>query len=186
MKKESVSYEIMIDLITNIVEKYISNDGERKDILIPLEKEQEHLTKSLRDLENRKNRVFELYEDGTIDKKPLAQRMETITDEIDIQSKRRIQLQLKLENNDSVNIQYEVVRDTLRDFNNLLEITAQEGKKTLLKLIINKITIKDKKDIESIELHFDEKVQKYFIKDKEGESLDNGGSPSFILFTIII
>ncbi|WP_291643053.1 hypothetical protein [Clostridium sp.] len=29
MKKESVSYEIMIDLITNIVKKYINNDGEK-------------------------------------------------------------------------------------------------------------------------------------------------------------
>lgn len=28
MKKESISYEIMIDLITNIVKKYIDNAGE--------------------------------------------------------------------------------------------------------------------------------------------------------------
>lgn len=129
-------------ILNDIVKKL---NRERKDIIIPLEKEQEYLIKSLRNLENRKNRVFELYEDGTIDKKTLAQRMETITDEIDVQSKRRIQIQIKLENNDSVNIPYEVVRDTLRDFNNLLDITAPEEKKTLLQLIINKITIKDKK-----------------------------------------
>lgn len=41
-------------------------------------------------------------------------------------------------------------------------------------------------DIESIELHFDEKVQKYFIISKEGEFSDNGDSSSFILFTVII
>jgi hypothetical protein len=28
MKKESVSYEIMIDLIANIVKKYINNNGQ--------------------------------------------------------------------------------------------------------------------------------------------------------------
>ncbi|WP_275299578.1 hypothetical protein [Clostridium sp. YIM B02506] len=28
MKKESVSYEIMIDLIANIVKKYIDNNGQ--------------------------------------------------------------------------------------------------------------------------------------------------------------
>jgi hypothetical protein len=91
-----------------------------------------------------------------------------------------------LESNDSVNIPYEVVRDTLNNFHKLLEITAPEDKKTLLQLIINKITIKNKKDIESIELHFNEKTQKYFINNNEGESPDDGGSPSFSVFTIRI
>jgi len=127
-----------------------------------------------------------LYEDGTIDKLTLAQRMENITAEIDVQPKRRIQIQKELESNDSISIPYEVVRDTLSNFHKLLEITAPEDKKTLLQLIINKITIKDKKDIESIELHFDEKIQKYFINNNEGESPDYGGSSSFILFTIRI
>jgi hypothetical protein len=53
-------------------------------------------------------------------------------------------------------------------------------------LIIDKITIKNKKDIESIELHFDEKVQKYFINNKEGEPSENVDSPSFSVFTIRI
>ncbi|MBK5241693.1 recombinase family protein [Clostridium sp.] len=173
------SERILKDIVKNL-------NRERKDIIVPLEKELEHLSKSLKDLENRKNRVFELYEDGTIDKTTLAQRMDTITADIEVQSNRRIQIQIKLENNDSVNIPYEVVRSTLSDFQKLLEITAPEEKKSLLQLIINKITIKGKKDIESIVLHFDEKVQKYFIKDKEGESPNDGGSSSFILFTIKI
>lgn len=171
----------------NVLKDIVKNlNRERVNIIKPLEKEQEQLTKSLKDLENRKNRVFELYEDGTIDKQNLAQRMENITTEIDVQSKRRIQIQKELESNDSVNIPYEVVKNTLSNFHKLLEITAPEDKKTLLQLIINKITIKNKKDIESIELHFDEKVQKYFINNKEGEFSDDGGSSSFILFTIII
>ncbi|NFL95084.1 hypothetical protein FDB73_01630 [Clostridium botulinum] len=91
-----------------------------------------------------------------------------------------------MESNDSVNIPYEVVKDTLSNFHKLLEIIAPEDKKTLLQLIISKITIKNKKDIDSIELNFDEKVQKYLINNNEGESPDDGGSPSFILFMIKI
>ena len=53
-------------------------------------------------------------------------------------------------------------------------------------LIISKITIKNKKDIKSIEPHFDEKVQKYLINSKEGESSDEGGPSSFSVFTIRI
>ena len=48
------------------------------------------------------------------------------------------------------------------------------------------ITIRYKKDIKSIKLHFDEKVQKYFINNKEGESSDDGDSPSFSVFTVRI
>lgn len=83
-------------------------------------------------------------------------------------------------------IPYEVVKDTLSNFHKLLEITASEDKKTLLQLIISKITIRNKKDIDSIELHFDEKIQRYFINNNEGESPNDGVSPSFILFTIRI
>lgn len=138
IKEVVFNEKVLKDIIENL-------NREREDIIKPLEKEQEQLTKSLKDLQNRKNRVFELYEYGTIDKQNLAQRMENITDEIDVQAKRRIQIQKELESNDSVNIPYEVVKDTLSNFYKLLEITAPEDKKTLLQLIINKITIKTRK-----------------------------------------
>ncbi|MHC1723201.1 MAG: recombinase family protein [Aminipila sp.] len=179
IKEVVFNEKILKDIVKNL-------NKERKDIVKPLEKEQEQLTKHLRDLESRKNRVFELYEDGTIDKQTLAQRMGNITAEIDLQSERRMRIQKELESNDSVNIPYEVVQHTLSNFNKLLDITAPQDKKTLLQLIIWKINIKDKKDIDSIELHFDEKVQKYFINNKEAESQVNGDSASFILFTIKI
>lgn len=178
VKEVVLNEKILKDIVKNL-------NKDRKNIIKPLEREVEQLTKSLKDLENRKDRVFELYEDGTIDKQTLSQRMKTITDEIELQSKRRIQVLKELESNDSVSVPYDVVKKTLINFHNLLEIADIQDKKTLLQLIISKITIKNKKDIDSIELHFDEKVQKYFINNNEGGSPDDGGS-SFILFTIKI
>jgi site-specific DNA recombinase len=178
IKEVIFNEKILKDIVKNI-------NREKSDTIKPLEKELELLAKSLRDLENRKNRVFELYEDGTINKQVLGQRMEDLTDEIGSKSKRSIQIQKELESNDSVDIPYSVVKSTLSNFNKLLEITAPEDKKALLQLIINKITIKDKKNIDSIKLHFNEKVQKYFINNKE-ESSDDEDSSSFIYFTIII
>ncbi len=58
--------------------------------------------------------------------------MKTITTEIDVQAKRRIQVQKELESNDSINIPYEVVKGTLSNYQKLLEITVPEDKKTLL------------------------------------------------------
>lgn len=171
--------KVLKDIVRNL-------NKERADVIKPLEKEQEQLTKNLKQLEIRKDRVFELYEDGLIDKQTLAQRMESITTEIDIQSKRRIQIQKELESNDSVNIPYEVVRNTLSNFNKLLETTAPEDKKTLLQLIINKITIKNKKDIENIELHFNENIQKLFIRQNGEESSNDEGSSLLPIFKIAI
>ena len=79
-----------------------------------------------------------------------------------------------------------MVKDTLSNFHELIEIIAPEDKKILLQLIISKIIIKDNKDIGSIELQFDERVQKYFINDKTGEPPHDGGSPVFNLFTLKI
>jgi site-specific DNA recombinase len=89
IKEVVFNEKVLKDIVKNL-------NREREDIIKPLEKEQEQLAKNLKDLENRKNRVFELYEDGTIDKQNLAQRMENITAEIDVQSKRRIQIQKEL------------------------------------------------------------------------------------------
>jgi len=58
--------------------------------------------------------------------------MKTITTEIDVQAKRRIQVQKELESNDSITIPYEVVKGTLSNYQKLLEITVPEDKKTLL------------------------------------------------------
>lgn len=160
IKKAVFNEKILKDIVKNL-------NKDRKDIIKPLEKELEQITKNLKDLGNRKDRLFELYEYGKIDKQTLAQRIDNITAEIDLQSKRKMQIQKELESNDSVNIPYEVVKNTLSNFHKLLEITAPEDKKTLLQLIISKITIKDKKDVDSIELHFDENVQKYFININE-------------------
>lgn len=179
VKEVVLNDKILKDIVKNL-------NKERKNIIKPLEREVEQLTKSLKDLENRKDRVFELYEDGTVDKQTLGQRMKNITDEMELQSKRRIQVLKELESNDSGSVPYDVVKKTLINFHNLLEIADIQDKKTLLQLIISKITIKNKKDIDSIELHFDEKMQKYFINNSEGRSPDDGGSPSYILFTIKI
>jgi hypothetical protein len=37
----------------------------------------------------------------------------------------------------------------------------------IISVSIHEITVKNNKDIENIELHFDEKIQKYFISKKE-------------------
>lgn len=71
----------------------------------------------------------------------IIQEMKNIIAEIELQSKSRIQIQREMESNDSLNIPYEVVKGTLSNFNKLLETTVPE-EKTLLQLIINKITIK--------------------------------------------
>ncbi|MDV4150781.1 hypothetical protein R0131_08020 [Clostridium sp. AL.422] len=78
IKEVVFNEKILKDMFRNL-------NRERTDVIKPLENEQEQLIRNLKDLENRKSRVFELYEEGTIDKSTLAQRMEAIIAQIDVQ-----------------------------------------------------------------------------------------------------
>ena len=160
-------------------------NSQKNDMIVPLQKELESVTRQIKDLEFRKNRIFELYEEGTIDKQTLSNRLEKMSNEVGVLSVRKIEIEKELENNNIQDIPYEIIKDTLSNFHSLLEMADLEDKKTLLQIIISKITIKDKKDINSIELYFNENIRKYFITNKREEPSHVEGS-SFYTFKIAI
>ncbi|RMD02321.1 recombinase family protein [Clostridium autoethanogenum] len=179
IKKVLLNEKILKDIVNNLNKK-------RHEIIKPLESEIGQLNSNLASMTKKKDRIFDLYTDGIINKEELSERIDKITKDIDDFSERKEKVRRELENNDSGSISYETVRNILSDFSSLLKIAAPEDQKTLLQVIIKKITIKDRKKIDGIELHFDEKIRKYFIKLREGESPGDGGSPSFSVFTICI
>lgn len=179
IKKVLLNKRILKDIVNNLNRK-------RQEIIKPLEDEIKQLNFNLDNMTKKKDRIFDLYTDGIINKEVLSERIEKITKDINELSDRKERVERELENNDSGIISYEQVKSILNDFSKLLEIASPEDQKTLLQVIIKKITIKDRKKIDSIELHFDEKIRKYFIKSREGESPGDGGSPSFSVFTLCI
>lgn len=179
IKKVLLNEKVLKDIVKNLNRK-------RQEVIKPLEAEISRINSNLESMNKKKDRIFDLYTDGIISKEVLSERIEKITNDIDELSDRKDEVTRELENNDSGSISYKTVRSIFQDFNGLLEMAPPNEQKTLLQVIIKKITIKDRKKIDSIELHFDENIRKYFIKSKEGESPGNGGSSSFSVFTLCI
>ncbi|OZV11237.1 resolvase [Tissierella sp. P1] len=170
--------KILKDIVENI-------NRTRTDKVRPLKEQLSNFKINLKGLSDKRNKIFELYEDGIIDKKVLVERLETIDDDIQLSQNMINRISKELEYNDSEEIPYEYVRNVMMNFNNLLDQAQSEEKKLLLQLMINKITIKDRKHIDTIEILFDENVRKILDNNLKEEPLNDEGSSSFV-FAIAI
>lgn len=172
VKKEKV--------LKDIVKKL---NNERKESIKPLEKELEGVNKKITELVKRKNKIFEAFEEGLIDKDDFKKRLNVIQNDMDKLIDRKHELEIELSNNNSVNIPYELVKSVLENFNKLMKQASPQQKKILLHAMINKIIVTDRKRIDGIEIHYDESVKKILFD--EGELPPDGGGGSPIYFTLI-
>ncbi len=152
---------ILKDIVQNINEQKESN-------IIPLQTELEHITKQLEKLDEKKKRYFDLYEESLLDKKLLNQRMEELNMECEQIQKRKSELAWELGEENAQPIQYEVVRPILQQINKVIQTTSPERIKTLLQLIVKKITVHNHK-IQDIVLYFDETTPPSFLNEAPSE-----------------
>ena len=130
----------------------------------PLEDELQNIDKSLAGIDAKKQKLFKLYEDDLIEKDDLSKRFEQLKDDYAKLEARKAEIAPQLEAQNRQPISYEFVRSVLTEFDRLLGSAPNEQQKALLRLIIKEISIKkDRRRIESIELCFDEEIQKYFL-----------------------
>ncbi|KYN75804.1 resolvase [Clostridium sporogenes] len=169
----------------NILNDIVNNaNNKRKSKIKPLEDEFNTINKLLLELEIKKNKIFELYEEGIIDKDTLSTRLLNISETIDVKIKNKKIIEKELELNSSEPISFNKVKALMNNFNKLIQKSDNSKRKTLLQLVITEITIRNRKNIDSITMHFNEKIEKYFINNK-GEGSSNE-EPSPFNFTIKI
>ncbi|SHJ92701.1 recombinase family protein [Paramaledivibacter caminithermalis] len=154
------------------------NESKDKNIK-PLQHEAKVIMDKLDILNDKHNKVFELYEDGIIDKGKLAERLKNIQEEIKVCSARKeeIDKELSIQNVDKV--PFEVVKNAMMEFNDILESSNKEDKKILLQMMIDKITIRDRKDVSTMKIHFNSNLLEEF-------SSDDGNSSFYVNFRIAI
>ncbi|MTI65855.1 MAG: recombinase family protein [Firmicutes bacterium] len=157
----------------------------RQEKIEPLEAEYESIEKKISEFTTKKNRVFDLYEDGTIDKDILNERLKKLEDDLDALDSRKEEIHEKIKLNGSEKIPFEVVKETMEDFHTLLKQADREQRKLFLQLIINKITVDDNRNIDTIEIHFNEGLQNW-IKSFLGEESSNKEGSSSYVFKIAI
>lgn len=178
IKEVLLNEKVLKDIVDNL-------NKTREEKIKPLEKELENIKKQIENYNIKKKRVFELYEDGVIEKEILMGRLKEIEDILEKLNIRKNEIMKEIELNGSEKIPYEVVREIMQDFEKLMSNADKEQRKLFLQLIINKITVDDNRNIDTIEIHFNENLKRIIKTFLGEEPSDDGGSSPFV-FTVAI
>jgi site-specific DNA recombinase len=158
-----------------ILQAIIKNINERKRFRTkPLQRELETVVTRIAQAEERKRRYFDLYEIDQIDKELFSGRLNELNQEIDKLHSKKSELKYELKDDNSEPISYDLVRALIERFEELLMASSFEERKTILHLIIQKISVNDKKEIDQIVLTFDESTEKYFLREDSSANQAEG------------
>lgn len=144
------------------------------------EKEWSRAEKELQQYESRRKKAFEAYEDGILTGDEFLKRKNEIAGETERLQKKIGELTDLTAQKRQKEIPYEAVRDILHNFSRVLNSGGIERglKKQLIHMLISKITIDKRKEIDTIHLHLTgELVQ--FLQNADGTSL-RGVPPDFL------
>lgn len=171
------------NLIKDIVERINSGN---KNGLEPLQNEYQHIKKSIETVTSKKDKALGLFEEGILNKSDLVERLDKINEEKKLLEERLHSLQHKLDQSNYMEISFKVVKDVMTNFEKVYrEAITTEQKKHLLQLIISKITINDRKKINSIQIQINNNViDRFTLKGEEKSSDDDFSSPFLVYFDI--
>lgn len=168
-------------LIKSIVLKI---NSEREKNREPLQNDYKRLEKAIDSVQLRKDKILGLFEEGIVGKDDLIGRLATLNEEIEGLEERKAPIKSKMWQDDTIEVNFTLVKDVMNSFTKMFEESlTREQRKHLLHLLINKITISESREIDSIKIQLNKEVVKHFTT-PEGErsSDDDDLSPSFTVF----
>jgi site-specific DNA recombinase len=121
----------------------------------PLQQELQHVQQQIQQLEAMNGRYMELYEHNQLDKSLFSNRVHEIHADLEKLKTERARLVFEIGDDNVKPASYEQVKSALSKLDQVLATASYEQRKTLLHLIINKITVNGSKKIEHIEMKFD-------------------------------
>ncbi|WP_256700708.1 recombinase family protein [Paenibacillus sp. P46E] len=162
--------QAVMDRIKNVLVKsqllkaIVKNVNERKVGRIkPLQEELAGSKARIAKLEENKRKYLSLYEMDQIDRDLFSERLNGINGDLDDELTRKSRLELELRDDEAEPVPYELVRSLMERFDDLLRKSPFEQRKTLLHLIVKKITLDDKRRVKDVELSFTSENEKYFL-----------------------
>lgn len=120
----------------------------------PLQQELQHVAQQILKLEAMKARYMELYEHNQLDKSLFSNRVQEIQSDLEKLKAERSRLVFEIGDDNIQPISYEKVKDALSKLDQVLASASFEQRKTLLHMMISKITVSNAKKIEHIEMKF--------------------------------
>ena len=168
------------EMIKSIVRNINKERIKRVD---PSKSELERIDKELENIDKKKRKIFEAYEDDIITREEFLTRKDELNQRAKVLQESKEPLLVALADDVSEEISYEFIKSILDNFSRLLNSKeSREQKKKLLHMIISKITINDLREVDSINLTINDKLVDYISKE-EGVSIKDAPS-SFMLRNI--
>ncbi|GGA46888.1 recombinase family protein [Paenibacillus physcomitrellae] len=148
----------------HILKKVVRSINEHRSGRIkPLRDELAAVQARIDKLEERKHKYLGLYEMDEIDRDLFAGRLNDLNSELDTDLTRRSKLELELRDDQAEPVSYEFVHSLVERFDALLHCSPFPQRKTLMHLIVKKITLDDRKRVCSVELAFNDETEKHFL-----------------------
>ncbi|OME60887.1 resolvase [Paenibacillus odorifer] len=177
--------QAVMDRIKNVLVKpqllkaIVKTVNERKVGRIkPLQEELAGSKARIAKLEENKRKYLSLYEMDQIDRDLFSERLNDINGDLDDELTRKSRLELELRDDEADPVPYELVRSLIERFDYLLRESPFEQRKTLLHLIVKKITLNDKRMVKDVELSFNSETEKHFLSTApSAEQIAEGAFP---------
>lgn len=143
----------------------------------PLQEELGAIKTKLSQIEEKRKKYFELYELDGFDRELFSERLGELDEERDQLLARMSEIEFDLNGDNSQIVPYETVHSLIRRFEHLLQMSSFDQRKTLLHLIIQRISLNDKRQIENIELAFHETTEHHFLRAAPSAHAAEGAFP---------
>lgn len=188
-KAESYIFGKLQELVTNkqlIKEVAERVNGKRSNQDEPLQQEHQTLLKQLEEAKRKKNKAMELYEEDIITKADLQQRLVKLNAEIEQLELQLQPIKLQLQSLKVHTIDEATIQEIMENFQKAFKkAITQEQQKHLVTLIIKEITLNDEREVDSIQIQFNNTVLDYLTEHGADRSLaDDLSAPFIIVFSV--
>lgn len=130
---------------------------------VPLQAQLSHIKSQIEHAENKRHRYLDLFELGNVDKSVFTERVQELQAELLNLQGERSRIELELTESNTSPVSFEQVRDLIARFDQTLNTSPFEQRKTLMHLVIKRVIVSLDKKIEAIEMNFDENTNSYFL-----------------------
>lgn len=133
------------------------------------EKQIKAIEKEMEKLAQRRKKIFEAYENDVLTSEEFIERKNLVNAEMEVLQTKKKESEELLQGNGEITHEY--VRSLLQNFRCLLdEEVDREQRKQLLHMLISKITVNEKREVDSIQIVLTDEMARFF-------NLQNSGAP---------
>ncbi|MFT8391465.1 MAG: recombinase family protein [Sporolactobacillus sp.] len=150
-------------------------------LVAPLQGEQKQIQVRLRELERKKKKDLDIYEEDILSKSELSERLEQLNGEHATLKTRLGQIEDSLHHVSKQSVSFATIQETMHRFDQVFrQSSSREQRKRLMELLIDRITISEDRSINGIRIQFNQDILKYL--NVAGEKSYNGFSPAFCAY----